>query len=417
MTDQTTDTQSKQDVQTTVNDCNQYACELFLKLAGESEGNLFFSPSSISMALAMTLAGAKGETAREMQEALGFSLEPARVHEAFRRLRAETRTGGVELSIANRLWGQTGYQFLPEYLKTIEHAYDAGLETVDFQNAPGETASQINAWVTKQTNGKIDRLVTPQNFNELTRLVLTNAIYFLGGWEEEFEPEETKEEPFQLSQGEETIVPLMHQTNSFGYGEDEGLQVLELPYRQHDFTTRIVESEDGFPYMEQEEIPGGGSDFVMNILLPRESGRLPALENQIHAASLQQWMTTRSCEVKVSLPQFRVESSMELNQQLQSLGMQRAFSRDEAEFSNMSDDPEGLFLGAILHKAFVEVNEKGTEAAGVTGVIVAGGCVRDDEPPKEFRADHPFLFLIRDRKTRLIHFMGRLVNPSQPAVP
>lgn len=412
MTDQTTDMQSKQDMETTVNDCNQFACELFSKLAGESEGNLFFSPGSISMALAMTLAGAKGETAREMQETLGFSLEPARVHEAFRRLRTETRTGGVELNVANRLWGQAGYHFLPEYLKTTEHYYAAGLETVDFQNAPGETASQINAWVTKQTNGKIDSLVSPLQFNELTRLVLTNAIYFLGGWEDEFQPEATKEQSFQLSRSEETIVPLMHQTNSFGYGEDEEMQVLELPYRRHEYTTRLVESEDGFSYMEHEEIPGGGSDFVMDILLPREPDGLPAIESQLHLATLQKWMKTRSHEVNVSLPRFRVEASMDLDQQLQSLGMRRAFSRDEADFSNITDDPAGLFIGSVIHTAFVDVNEKGTEAAAATGVMLAAGCTMEPEPPKEFRADHPFLFLIRDRQTRLIHFMGRLANPS-----
>lgn len=167
--------------------------------------------------------------------------------------------------------------------------------------------------------------------------------------------------------------------------------------------------------MAHEEIPGGGSDFVMNILLPREPDGLPAIERQIHSATLQTWMTTRIQEVKVSLPRFRVESSMDLDQQLQLLGMQRAFSRDEADFSNMSDDPEGLYIGSVIHKAFVDVNEQGTEAAAATAVMLAAGCAMEPEPPKEFRADHPFLFLIRDRQTRLIHFMGRLANPSQPA--
>ncbi|QDT28884.1 serpin family protein [Gimesia panareensis] len=400
------------EMRATVDDCNRFACALFQQLAAENSGNLFFSPASISTALAMTLAGARGETAREMRNALQLTQEGSRLHASFQRLRSETRTGGVELDVANQLWGQAGYHFLAPFLETVRDCYGGGLQTVDFQGEPAAAADQINEWVSQATRGKITELVSPMSFNELTRLILVNAIYFKGAWEDEFEPERTRDQTFYLAGDQQTSVPMMHQTGSFGYFENETLQVLELPYRQRDVAMQLVKHDDGSVEVLQEEIPGGGSDFSMCILLPRERDGLSTLEQEIQQITLQKWLNMDYQEVIVSLPRFRLEKEYDLNAPLESLGVKQAFQPKAADFFGMSDDPEGLFIGSVLHKTFVEVNEQGTEAAALTEMIMVGGCARDEEPPKVFCADHPFLFLIRDRQTGWIYFMGRFNQPE-----
>lgn len=400
------------EMRATVNDCNRFACALFQQLSAQNSGNLFFSPASISTALAMTLAGARGETAQEMRTALQLTQEGSQLHESFQRLRSETRTGGVELDVANQLWGKVGYHFLAPFLETIRDCYGGGLQSVDFQGEPAATADQINEWVSQATRGKITELVSPISFHELTRLILVNAIYFKGGWEDEFELELTQDQTFYLAGDQRTSVPMMHQTGSFRYFENEMLQVLELPYRQQNYVPQPVELEDGSVVLMATEVPGGGSDFSMCIVLPRERDGLHAVEQEIHPVTLQTWLTMRDQEVIVSLPRFQLELEYELNAPLESLGMKRAFLPDAAEFSGMTDDPEGLFIGSVLHKTFVDVNEQGTEAAAVTGVMMAAGCAMEPEPPKVFCADHPFLFLIRDRQTGWIYFMGRFNQPE-----
>lgn len=403
------------EMRTTVNDCNRFACALFQQLAATNSGNLFFSPASISTALAMTLAGARGETAQELRTALQLTQEGSQLHESFQRLRSETRTGGVELDVANQLWGKAGYHFLAPFLETIRDCYGGGLQSVDFQGEPAATADQVNEWVSQATRGKITEVISPLSFHELTRLILVNAIYFKGGWEDEFEPELTKDQTFYLAGDQQTSVPMMHQTGSFGYFENETLQVLELPYRQRDVAMQLVKHDDGSVEVLQEEIPGGGSDFSMCILLPRERDGLSTLEQEIQQITLQKWLNMDYQEVIVSLPRFRLEKEYDLNAPLESLGVKQAFQPKAADFFCMSDDPEGLFIGSVLHKTFVEVNEQGTEAAALTEMIMVGGCARDEEPPKVFCADHPFLFLIRDRQTGWIYFMGRFNQPEQLA--
>ncbi|MFI4852299.1 MAG: serpin family protein [Gimesia chilikensis] len=400
------------ELRTVVDDGNRFACALFAELSQVNSGNLFFSPASISTALAMTLAGARGNTAEEMKQALRLTQEGQQLHESFHQLLTETRTGGVELNVANQLWGQAGYQFLTPFLETVRDYYGGGLQSVDFQGDPDATADQINAWGNQETHGKITELVTPDSFDELTRLVLVNAIYFKGTWEDEFKPERTTEQLFYSSAEQRTMVPMMHQTGAFNYFENEMLQVLELPYRQHNYATQFVEHEDGSVELVDTEIPGGGSDFSMCILLPRERDGLSNLEKEIDSATLQVWLTMHHQEVIVSMPRFHLKLDYELNAPLESLGMERAFLPYAAEFSGMTDDPEGLYIEAVLHKTFVEVNEKGTEAAAATGVIMAARGARDEEPPKVFCADHPFLFLIRDRETGWIYFMGRFNQPE-----
>ncbi|QDV19676.1 Serpin (serine protease inhibitor) [Gimesia panareensis] len=403
------------EMRATVEDCNRFACALFQQLSAQNSGNLFFSPASISTALAMTLAGARGETAQEMHNALQLTQEGAQLHAAFQRLLSETRTGGVELDVANQLWGKTGYHFLAPFLETIRDCYDGGLQLVDFQEEPAAAADQINEWVSRATHGKITELVSPMSFHELTRLILVNAIYFKGAWEDEFEPERTRDQTFYLAGDQQTSVPMMHQTGSFGYFENETLQVLELPYRKRNYVPQFVENEDGSVGLMHTEVPGGGGDFSMCILLPRERDGLNDLEKEIDSATLQTWLTMRHQEVIVSLPRFQLELEYELNTPLESLGMERAFQPSSADFYGMTDNPEGLYIDAVLHKTFVDINERGTEAAAVTGVVWAAGCAQEPEPPKVFCADHPFLFLIRDRQTGWIYFMGRFNQPEHQA--
>lgn len=400
------------ELRTIVDDGNRFACALFAELSRVNSGNLFFSPASISTALAMTLAGARGETAAEMKQALRLTQEGQQLHESFHHLLTETRTGGVELNVANQLWGQAGYQFLAPFLETVRDYYNGGLQSVDFQGDPGDAAAQINQWVSQETRGKITEVASPLSFNELTRLVLVNAIYFKGTWEEEFEPELTRDEPFHISAEQQMPVPMMHQTNTFGYYENELVQVLELPYRQRNVSMQPVEAEDGRFYMAAQEIPGGGSDFSMCIILPRQQRALQTVESELNSETLNHWLNTNHREVIVSLPRFQLELEYELNAPLQALGMQQAFNLNVADFSGISDDPEGLFIGSVLHKTFVDVNETGTEAAAATAIMIAGAGAMEPEPPIVFRADHPFLFLIRDRQTRLIYFMGRYQQPD-----
>jgi serpin B len=400
----------KADLARVVDKTNHFALDLYAKL-NEPAGNLFFSPSSITLALAMTVAGARGETARQMAEAVRFALPPDQLHEAFRELQASTRTGSVDLRIANRLWGQRGYHFLPEFMEITEWCYGAKLADVDFRAAPEQAREEINRWIEQQTANKITNLISPGVLNEMTRLVLANAVYFLGAWESEFKEANTKTAPFWTTPSEQSPVSMMSQTGHFMFGEFDDLQVLELPYRSRAYEMRHVKTK----YYEGEqpvEIPGGGSDFSMCILLPRKIDGIKDIEARLSPATLQQWMKLRACRVEVQVPKFRVESAFSLSDALTSLGMKKAFVLGEADFSGMSDDPEGLFIGAVLHKAFVDVNEKGTEAAAATFVGMIGGSSMRPEPPKVFRADHPFLFLIRDRETQLIHFIGRVVNPT-----
>jgi serpin B len=389
-----------------VESCNCFAFDLHSKLATKP-GNLFFSPSSISMALAMTLAGASEDTSEEMAEVLHSTLPENRFHEGFWELRKATRTEGVELKLANRLWGQRGFNFLPEFLEATERCYGARLAEVDFRAAAEDARLRINAWVEEQTARKIKDLIAEGLFTPLTRLVLTNAIYFKGNWEYAFYEHNTSEGPFWTEPGKAQPVQVMRQTELLRYGEFENLQVLELPYLETEIEFRSSEAGVG----EVVKIPDSGSDLAMCILLPRPKDGLAKVESRLTTATFQEWTTLHTCVVEASIPKFRIESSFLLNEALESLGMRQAFSSEEADFSRMSDDPEGLFLAAALHKAFVDVNEKGTEAAAATAVVMAwrGG---PPEQPKVFRADRPFLFLIRDRTTRLIHFVGRVVNPK-----
>jgi serpin B len=374
------------DVAAQVTDNRDFGLALYDQLA-RKDGNLFFSPHSISTALGMTYAGARGKTAEEMKTTLRFHLEPGRLHPAFGKLidqlDGEKTKRSAKLRVANRLWGQRDYGFLPEFLKLTQTDYRAGLEEVDFMANPEAARQTINAWVEKQTQEKIKDLMPSGVINNNTRLVLTNAIYFKAAWMFPFEAKETRPGDFTRADGKKVEVPLMHEKIRARFGQQEGFAILELPY-------------------ERQELS-------MFLLLPTDPAGLPKVEKQMSEANLKAWLGKLGVhQVDVTLPKFKVTAQFMLKDTLQAMGMHDAFVFGKADFSGMATR-EKLFISAVVHKAFVDVNEQGTEAAAATGVGVGTLSL---PPPATFRADHPFLFLIRDNGTGALLFMGRLAQPQ-----
>lgn len=380
--------QEDNDVLAVVKGSNNFAQNLYGRIAKEG-GNLFCSPYSISSALAMTYAGAGGKTAEQMAAVLGFTFPADKLNPAMAELMGQfnAKDKSYQLLVANALWGQTGYKFDPDFLAATEKYYGAGFKEVDYKdNANREAARrEINAWTAKQTADKITDLIGPNVLTELTRLVLTNAIYFKGKWQSQFKKEATKEMLFAVTGTEKKPVPMMHQTSKFGYAGDENVQVLEMPY--------------------------AGGDLSMVVILPRESYGIDKLQEDL-PKNLNFWLGMLSeKKVEVFFPRFKLETSFVLNDQLIALGMADAFDEARADFSGMTPDPKGLYIAKVIHKAFVDVNEEGTEAAAATAVVMATKAAFFEETPV-FRADRPFVFLIRDLKLGTILFMGRLSNPG-----
>jgi len=366
---------------------NEFALELYSHLAA-ADGNLFVSPLSISTALAMTWAGARGETAAEMAEALHLVLPPDELHTELGALLDGLQAGreerGYELHIANALWGQQGTTFSPQFIDINEQCYGAGLRIVDFIRQTEQARLAINEWVEQKTNERIKDLIARGILTTDTRLVLTNAIYFLADWAMPFEKHATRNAPFTRHDGTRSNVPTMHDSRRLRYAEAEDIKVLELPYKNNELS--------------------------MLILLPDKHDGLPALEKQLSAAFLQGLIGSLKHEqVQVALPKFTFESSFRLNDTLKAMGMKKAFDPNSADFSGMTTD-EQLFISAVVHKTFVKVDEKGTEAAAATAVIMAK--LRAPMEPKQFRADHPFLFIIRDNRSGIVLFAGRLMEPA-----
>jgi serpin B len=366
-----------------------FALSLYQKLSS-TEGNLFLSPFSISTALAMTFAGAQGNTAREMAAALHFSVEGEELHSAFaglkRNLLEADGKGGVRLKVANALWPQQGYPFLPEYLALLERYYGTTATPVDYARTSEQARQTINQWVERETERKIKDLIPSGILGPLTRLVLTNGIYFKGDWASQFKKSATHDAPFHGTPGSSIKVPMMTQQHRFRYGERDDLQILELPY--------------------------AGKELSLVVLLPRRVDGLRELEGALTAEGLADWTgRLRGQEVVVFLPRFKLISQFRVDAALQALGMVDAFSPGKADFAGMDGKPHWLYIGAVLHKAFVDVNEEGTEAAAATGVVV--GITSARVQPPTFRADRPFLFLIRDNQTGSILFMGRVVDPTR----
>ena len=369
---------------------NQFAMDLYAQLDREQPGkNLFFSPISISLALTMTAAGANGQTQSEMGKVLHLDADLAQAHAHYHRLLEQWNAVGkkraYQLRVANRLWGQQGYPIRPEFLALTRQQYGAEMVLLNFVQA--EAARQeINRWVESQTNDKIKNLIPSGAIDALTRLVLTNAVYFKGDWVKQFDVKNTREQDFTVSAERKVKTPLMQQKAAFGYAEEETFQALEMPY--------------------------AGRELSMVVLLPKEIDGLPELEKAITANKLASLLPKlQNREVITYMPKFKMEASFGLKPTLEKLDMKRAFSRD-ADFSGISGQKD-LCISAVIHKAYVDVNEEGTEAAAATAVVIrAMAAPRLPDPVPVFRADHPFLFLIRDTTTGSILFMGRLTNPT-----
>jgi serpin B len=378
---------------TAVDAINQFSVSLYKQL-NQNEGNLFFSPYSISSALAMTYAGAQADTAKEMAKVLFFLSGQNGTHESFAALSDDLgsiqQKGDVELRIANSLWAEQSFTFKDDFLNLVKEHYKSEINKADFKNNSVLAAQAINAWVEQKTNSRIKDLVSPGVLNDLTRLVLVNAIYFKGKWQDEFKKDATQSQQFYTNATDSTPVELMYKKGDFKYAEDDLCQILEIPYK--------------------------GNDLSMLIFLPQAKDGLSSLENVFsyeYLTLFQLQMPSR--EINVYLPKFKLEQSFSLNDNLKKMGMLLAFDNKSADFSGMADLIPGqpLYISDVIHKAFVEVNEEGTEAAAATAVDVATTTAYQTSSPKTvFRADHPFIFLIKDNKTGAILFLGRYVKPE-----
>ena len=380
--------QESSDLKVVVDGNTKFALNLYQKLK-DTEGNLFLSPYSISTALAMTYAGARDNTAKQMAETMHFSLDQKQLHPAFAELRvtlnAVQQRRKVTLHVANSLWPQKGYPFLKEYLCLTKKYYGVTITPVDYKAARKAASKTINKWVKDKTKKKIKDIIQPGVLNALTRLILVNAIYFKGNWASQFRKSATKDVPFYLTQKESVSVPMMNQEETFGYAEYENIQILKLPYI--------------------------GYDLSMLVLLPKKIDGLADLEKSLTADNLERWRNRLyNKEVYVFLPRFKMTSQFYLGEMLKSMGMADAFNNNKANFLGMDGNPNWLYIATVIHKAFVDVNEEGTEAAAATAVATkcAGGS-----PPLVFRADHPFLFLMQDNTTGSILFIGRVVSPAK----
>ena len=368
-----------------------FAFDLY-QLLSQDDANLFFSPYSISQALAMTYAGARGETEQQTAEALRFSLPQERLHPAFNGLdlelarRGEGAQGkdgeGFRLNIVNALWGQHDFEFLADFLDLLAENYGAGLRLLDFVGATEQARVTINDWVSQQTEGRIKDLMPPGAIDAATRLVLTNAIYFNAAWASPFEPELTADGTFHLLDGSSVTVPMMRQTESLGYTAGPGYQAVELAYDGHELS--------------------------MVILVP-QAGEYEPFESTLDARRVAEIAgSLESRQVALTMPRFEFDSEFGLEQTLSTLGMPVAFTGD-ADFSGMTGRRD-LFISAVIHKAFVSVDEAGTEAAAATAVIMKLSAM--PEEPVVVSVDRPFIFFIRDLQTGAVLFVGRVMDPT-----
>ena len=391
---------SPQSEQNVVDANNRFAIDLYTKLAKDQNfagSSLFFSPFSISSALALTYEGARGSTADEIHSVFHFPEDDNVLRDGFADINAGINSGDSRyvLRTANAFWAEKTYAFLPGYVSTAETYYDAPVINLDFITHPEDSRVTINEWVEDRTEQKIQGLLPPGSIDTLTRLVITNAVYFKGTWVKQFDAGETHESDFMITPGvipmaTTTRVQMMQRTDPdavFGYTETDQFQALRMPYAHE-----------------------SGKQLSMLVLLPKGT-TLAAVEDSLDTRDLSALRDSLSTgRVDVYFPKFRLETTYYLSGTLADMGMPTAFT-DAADFSGM-DGSTDLSISDVVHKAFVDVNEEGTEAAAATGVIIGATGFLPAEPVPVFRADHPFLFLIMDDETGNILFMGRVVNPN-----
>lgn len=376
---------------------NAFTVSLYAR--ARQPGDFCLSPFSAAMALALVDLGAKGDTKATLDRVLGFADGPADPHAALGAVLAQSEGGGEpfdqygekipphELIVANSMWAARNYQLDPGFVAEAERNYQAKVERIDVGDPTG-SAKQINAWVSHKTRDKIEQLVSPTSIQELTRLIVVNAVYLKARWRDPFTKAQTRPQAFHAEGGSKSQVPMMHQTQYHPYTEDDAVQVLSLPYWSRP-----------------------DADLSMVVILPRARDGLPAIEASLDLAKLQGWLdglSTRSEMVEVALPRWKTETTLVLDDPLHAVGLEIMYGPD-ADFSGISAE-EGLHVDTVLQKTFIKVDENGTEAAAATALMMAGAGM----PPKPyaFVADHPFLYLIRDAKTGLILFVGRVASAS-----
>ncbi len=377
---------------------NSFALDLYRVLSSSEEGNLILSPYSISLALVMAYGGARGDTRTQMANALHFNLPDERLYAAFNaldlHLASLNQNAPAEgeqpfrLNIANAVWGQIDYPFNTGYLDLLAQNFGAGLYLADFIHDPEASRQTINDWVAEQTEQRIRDLLAPGTISPDTRLVLTNAIYFFGAWASQFEEENTADGPFTLLDGSTVTVPMMNQTGFFFYTQNEGYTAVSLPYE--------------------------GGQAAMLIIMPAQ-GQFADFEGAFDAAMLEEVeRNLKGGEVILTMPRWEHEAGFSLTDALTQLGMQDAFDPVSADFTGIVE-PLGLpplFISDVIHKAFIKVDEQGTEAAAATAVIMEAASAPAEEPV-EIRLDHPFIYFILDNQTHTILFMGRVLNPAE----
>ena len=367
-----------------VNGNNQTAIDLYGKLSHKNKENIFFSPFSISTAFGMTFAGARGKTENEMAKVLHFTLPQKKLHPAFSILieKINAKNKLYKLNIANALWGQKDYNFLKEFKKLIYKYYSGGFYEVNFKTDTEGARKKINTWVEEKTNRKIKELISKRDINDLTRLVLTNAIYFKGKWASKFDEKNTKPAPFYTSSDKKIEISMMYREDNYPYYGNENLQVLELPYV--------------------------GDDLSMVVFLPAEKSGLSGLEKELTLKKLELWISKMyKRKVRVYFPRFKAKTKYYLVEILSSMGMSDTFS-NKADLSGMTGHKE-LKISKVIHQAYIDVNEEGTEASASTAIVMTRKAL--PRPSPVFKANHPFLFLIVHKKTKSILFMGRIINP------
>lgn len=363
----------------------EFAVSLYRQLASKP-GNIFISPISIAGVFGPIAAGARGKTRAEIGEILRYPVSDdvlnANLGSMLRTL--ETRTGGPQVTIANALWMAKDSSIEPDFIELAKRSYGAEVDTLDF-NRPGAATTQINNWVDRATNGRIPELFAPGTVDKGTTVALTNAVYFLGDWKLPFPTRNTRPQPFYRADGTTPNVPMMASERFVHSYALDDVELLELPYK--------------------------GDRLSMVVILPTDRNGLPAVEAALSAARLESWLrtidATNLSQLSIHLPRLQIESSYELRKPLEALGVKLAFQQSSADFTGISKDRgDPLFITDVVHKTFLKVDETGTEAAAATGVLFSG---ERDHP--EFIADHPFLFLIRDKQTGALLFMGRFAGP------
>lgn len=369
---------------------NRFGLDIYKHLSKKATGNIFISPFSISTALSMTYAGADNQTAKEIQQTFYFEDNTPVFHSNYGNYLNTllvNADGAIDLNIANRLWGEQSFTFLNDFIEINKKDYQSPLEKVDFFLNPENSRQVINNWVSNQTHQKIKDLIPKGSINSETKLVLTNAIYFKGDWKYQFKEKNTKEKTFNLEDGTTTKASFMQRTMPLEYLETLDFQMVRIPYK--------------------------GDKHSMLVVLPKEGVTLSSVEDSLHSKVVHYTSSGYMPEINLELPKFKMTIPLKLTTVLKDMGMSSAFDRGRAEFSKMSSERR-LFISDVVHKAFIDVNEEGTEAAAATAVVMKAESEIGNQrtKPIDFIANRPFVFFIVDNETSAILFVGRVATPK-----